>query len=156
MAEVDIIPFQPELAADFARLNRTWIETHFQIEPADEEVLQAPERIVEAGGAILFARRIDGTVVGTAALLPLGAGIFEIAKMAVDEAMRGQGIGDQLMRAVIDEAKRRGAQRLKIETNSRLEPALRLYRRHGFVPDDKAASAHGFARADVFLERILA
>lgn len=155
MSGIEIVRFSPELAPEFERINRAWIETLFRVEPADEDVLRAPERIVEDGGMILFARR-EGRIVGTVALIRLAdEGVFEIAKMGVDPDQRGAGIGDALMTAVIEEARQRRARLLKIETNSKLEPALRLYRRHGFVDQPLATSAHGFARADVFLERML-
>lgn len=154
MSQVEVVPFSPELAPEFERINRAWIETLFRLEPADEEVLRAPEQIVENGGMILFARR-SNRIVGTVALIRLEEDVFEIAKMGVDPDHRGAGIGDSLMRAIIEEAVRRGARLLKIETNSVLEPALRLYRRHGFVEQRSATSKHGYARADVFLERVL-
>lgn len=154
MRAVEIVTYSPELAPEFDRINRAWIETLFRIEPADEAVLRAPDQILAGGGTILFAR-VGARVVGTVALVRLGPDEFEIAKMGVDPDQRGQGIGDALMAAIIDEARRRGARRLKIETNSRLAAALRLYRRYGFVDQPVAGSAHGFARADVFLERSL-
>jgi putative acetyltransferase len=71
--------------------------------------------------------------------------------MAVDPAARGRGYGDRLMEAAIAFARDAGARRLMLLSNTRLAPALTLYRKHGFrdVPLDPA---NGYSRADIQLE----
>ena len=50
-----IVTYRPELASDFARLNRAWLERYFTVEPLDEEYLGDPEgHIVRPGGEIFF------------------------------------------------------------------------------------------------------
>ncbi|NJN50568.1 MAG: hypothetical protein HC809_00975 [Gammaproteobacteria bacterium] len=61
--------FSESRAADFAALNREWIERLFSIEAEDERVLGDPgKEIVSAGGQIFFAVEA-GAVLGTAALM---------------------------------------------------------------------------------------
>jgi putative acetyltransferase len=57
---------------------------------------------------------------------------FEVAKMAVEPAYQGVGIGRKLLHATIDEGRNAGAQRLYLETNHVLTPAIRLYESLGF------------------------
>ena len=68
--EIELVTWRPELAADFARLNRAWLELYFTVEPLDEEYLGDPEgHIIAPGGEIFFA--LDGDeVIGTCAMIP--------------------------------------------------------------------------------------
>lgn len=148
---MEIVAFRPEHAAAFRTLNEAWIARHFTIEPKDREVLDDPQGKIIARGGKIFMGLEDGRPVGTAALIRMDDGGYEVAKMCVDEAMRGSGLGRALMQACIDEGARLGAGRLYLETNSSLGPALGLYRAMGFK--DLAPSATPYARCDVWMER---
>jgi hypothetical protein len=49
IAPIEIIPFKSQYAADFRRLNLEWLEKHFEVEPADAEMLSQPLLIIEQG-----------------------------------------------------------------------------------------------------------
>jgi hypothetical protein len=53
--------------------------------------------------------------------------------MAVTPSARGRGIGELLGRAAVERAKRLGAQRIELVSNTTLQPALGLYRKLGFT-----------------------
>jgi len=149
-----VVPYRPEYREAFERLNRAWIEQYFVVEEADREVFADPEgAIIRDGGEIFFV--VEGEeVLGTCALIPHEPGVFEIAKMAVSPAARGRGFGDLLMEATVDFARRAGANKVIIVSNTVLTPAIRLYEKHGFVrvPLDEHER---FARANIRLERPL-
>ncbi len=64
-------------------------------------MLSNPQKyVIDNGGAILFAL-LDGEVIGTAALLYEGAGVYELSKMAVETGFRGIGAGRKLLDAAI-------------------------------------------------------
>jgi putative acetyltransferase len=155
-AQIYIRDFQAGDEPIFRELNEQWITRYFKMERADEEALGDPGgKILNRGGRILLA--FDGDRgVGCCALLPMGAQEFEVAKMAVAESHRGQGIGHRLMSATIARAREIGATRLYIETNHTLAPAIRLYRSHGFqdLPAERVVQSP-YARADVFMELML-
>ena len=147
----EIVSWRPELRADFERLNREWIERYFVLEQEDLNVFGDPAgQIVAPGGQVFFLLDEDG-VRGTCAVLRHDAETCELAKMAVAPTARGRGYGDRLVEAAIAFARGSGARRLMLVSNSRLAPALTLYRKHGFlnVPLDPA---NGYSRADVQLE----
>jgi predicted N-acetyltransferase YhbS len=50
-------------------------------------------------------------------------GALELGKMAVTEAARGKGIGELLAREALKRAKKMGAGKVFLITNSRLAPA---------------------------------
>lgn len=150
-----MVPFDEEFQAAFEQLNREWIEAYFALEPADREILADPQgKILDSGGQVFFV--VDqGQVQGTCAVLRLGADVCEIAKMAVAPAARGRGFGDLLMRACIAFAGEIGTRRIVIVSNTVLEPAIRLYRKHGFVEVPLATDPR-YRRANIRLELELA
>ena len=151
MSGIAVVPFRRELAAAFRRLNLDWIERLFRVEAPDLKVLDDPERaIIAPGGMIFFA--LDGdAVVGTVAMIRGENGRCELAKMAVATTHQRRGIGELLGRAGTDWAREQGFRRAFLETNSRLDNAIRLYERLGFRhapwphPSD-------YARGDVYME----
>ncbi len=151
---VVVVPYRDEFRAAFEQLNRDWIETYFVLEDPDREVFRDPQaKILAPGGQIFFV--IEGSQVqGTCAVLRHTQDEYEIAKMAVTPAARGRGFGDLLMEAAIGFASEAGARRLVIVSNTVLEPAIRLYQKHGFVRVPLAADSR-YQRANIRLEREL-
>ena len=151
--EVTVREFLPGDAASFRRLNEEWIQRHFVMEAHDEELLADPEtKILGRGGKIFFAIRV-GQPVGCCALVPLAAGEFEIAKMAVTESVRRAGIGRKLLLAAIEAARTAGGIRIWLETNHVMTPAIRLYESIGFRPVARERLRTSlFARSDVQME----
>ena len=148
---LEIVPFEPALREHFYRLNAQWLERHFRIEDIDRQVLSDPERhILQPGGAIFFAR-LGEDVIGTCALLQESPGVFELTKMGVDETFRGLGAGKRLLDACIAEFHRREGRTLFLESNSRLQTALRLYEKAGFVMQPSVRPGSHYERADVYM-----
>jgi putative acetyltransferase len=154
--ELSIREFRPGDEAAFRSLNEEWINRYFAVEPREKEFFADPQgTILEGGGRIFLAVR-DGQPVGCCALIAIGAGQFEVAKMAVTESSRRTGIGRQLLERIIAEARASGAHRLYLETNRKLAPAIRLYESMGFrhVPPERIVPS-AYARADVYMELYL-
>jgi len=154
--DLTIREFQPGDEAAFRDLNVEWIERYFIVEPKDREMLEHPrEKILDRGGRIFFAIR-NGEPIGCCALIAMGPGEFEVAKMAVAPSHQGGGIGRVLLKQVIAEARATGVTRLFLETNRKLAPAIRLYESVGFrhIPDDRVGPSP-YARCDVWMELYL-
>lgn len=156
VAEISIRQFQPGDAAAFRRLNEEWITRFFRIEPKEKAVLANPQaNILDSGGRIFFATAGERCV-GCCALIRTSDREFEVAKMAVEPSYQGAGIGRKLLHAVIEEGRNAGAQRLYLETNHVLTPAIRLYESMGFKHlDTDRIVPSAYARADVYMELIL-
>jgi ribosomal protein S18 acetylase RimI-like enzyme len=71
--------------------------------------------------------------------------------MAVAPAARGRGYGDLLMEASLAYAREIDSSRVVIVSNTVLSPAIRLYRKHGFV-EVPLASDGRYRRANIRLE----
>jgi len=147
--------FQPGDEKPFKELNEAWISSDFVLEPGDREVLNDPRgRILTKGGQICVAE-LNGEVVGCCALVAMGAGEFELAKMTVSEAARGHGIGRKLLAFAIDLARVLQARRLYLESNTKAASAIHLYEELGFRHMHAPDHASKYARANVFMEMFL-
>lgn len=80
-------------------------------------------------GEALHLLALDGAgeAVGTARLLPEG----RIGRMAVLPGHRGRGIGGRLLQTLLEEARRRGLDRLELHAQCQV---VDFYRRYGFLP----------------------
>ena len=151
--ELEIREFEPGDEIAFRALNEEWITRYFALEPKDVASLADPQAsILDRGGRIFLAVR-NGRPIGCCALLAMGPGEFEVAKMAVTESCQGAGIGRRLLAATIEGARALGARRLYLETNSKLATAIHLYESLGFrhVPLERVAPSP-YARANVHME----
>ncbi|MBZ6377281.1 MULTISPECIES: bifunctional helix-turn-helix transcriptional regulator/GNAT family N-acetyltransferase [Pacificimonas] len=155
---IRITGYREEHAADFKRLNLEWLETMFEVEAGDLDVLDHPyERIIARGGQILFALDAADTCVGTCALKPDGSGSsVELTKMAVTGAVRGQKIGERLLNEALRRFEDSRFDELYLLTNTDCGPAIRLYEKSGFVHDDGVARrfASRYARANVAMRYV--
>lgn len=151
---VTIRSFRPGDEAAFRDINLEWIERFFAVEQKDRDVLGNPAKyILDPGGAILLA--VDGDKpLGVVALMVMGEGSVELAKMGVRPEAQGKGAGRMLVAAAIAKAREMGMRRVYIETNAKLGPALKLYSDAGFQPVRETIPSP-YARADVQLELFL-
>jgi GNAT superfamily N-acetyltransferase len=130
--EIELVEYRPELRPEFERLNRLWLEGHSLLEPVDLEYLQGPERLIlDTGGQVFFAMQ-GPVVIGTCAAIRISSWTFELAKLAVEPAARGAGLGRRLCEAVLDYARRAGAREIVLTSHTALVEAIRLYESMGF------------------------
>lgn len=87
-----------------------------------------------APGVTFWTGREGGRLVACGALKALGAEHGEIKSMHTEEAVRGRGLGEAMLRHIVAEARTRGYARLSLETGrpESFGAAQRLYARHGF------------------------
>ena len=147
---VKIILYDPQYRDDFIRLNREWIERYFRLEPTDLKVFSDPKgEIIDRGGQIFFAVK-DGKAVGCCALeVNADTEQYELVKMAVSAAERGNGIGTLLGHAMIDYAKANGVKSISLEGNTTLTASLKLYRSLGFR--EVKGHVSDYDRVDIFM-----
>ena len=116
---------------DFVELNNAWIEHYFELEEHDRKIAADPGMIIRDGGHILTITEND-RVVGCCALFKNDDENYELARMTVAESERGKGIGKILMENIFSFARRIGAKRLFLISNTKLEAAIQLYTLYGF------------------------
>lgn len=112
-------------------------------QPSDLPELQAllvrsglpPDGLSEHIGAALVARD-DARIVGSAALELYGQAAL-LRSLAVEPALRGQRLGQQLVRAALSLARQRGVAEIYLLTTS----AAEFFPRFGFAPIERAGVA---------------
>jgi ribosomal protein S18 acetylase RimI-like enzyme len=147
---IEVISYSPEYKADIKQLNVEWLNKYFSVEPNDELQLSNPqEEIIDKGGLIFYSK-YNGEIVGTATLLKVNSATYELSKMAVTAKAQGQGIGKKLLEHCIKVAKQNQTKYLILYSNTKLEAALNMYRKSGFV--EMPFSNTGYARANIKMQ----
>jgi ribosomal protein S18 acetylase RimI-like enzyme len=119
----------PELVATIERLLPQLSEA--RTPPTLEELQQTLD-----GETMLLAYGEDGEVLGTLTLVSYRVASgpkARIEDVIVDEAARGQGIGEALVREALRRANELGVRTVELTSMPYREAANRLYRRLGFV-----------------------
>lgn len=136
---------------DFIRLNEEWISTYFEIEEVDKLLAANPYKIIENGGYI-FTAISNGKAVGVCALFKENNDVFELARMAVSPNEQGNGIGNLLIQTCFKKLKSISAKKVYLVSNTKLEAAIKLYNKHGFIT--KSLGQHPvYSRANIVMEQ---
>ncbi|GJM36287.1 MAG: MarR family transcriptional regulator [Saprospiraceae bacterium] len=130
--QVRIVDYTAVYRDDFRRLNEDWITRYFKMEEADHKALGDPDNYIINKGGYIFIALYREKPVGACAMIKMSDSTYELAKMAVDPEAQGKGIGGLLAQAIINKAKNLGANRLFLESNTKMEAAIHLYYKLGF------------------------
>jgi GNAT superfamily N-acetyltransferase len=103
-------------------------------------------------GVLLLVVDPGQEIVGTAGIRLLTPGTGELKRMWLRPALQGKGLGRRLLNVCLDEAKRLGCGTLRLDSQTKLEAAVRLYRAHGFT---EIPPYNDNPRADIWMERAL-
>ncbi|MBB6172986.1 GNAT superfamily N-acetyltransferase [Nocardiopsis mwathae] len=103
---------------------------------------------------LLAAEAETGETVGCGGLRRLDPATFEIKRMYVVPEWRGRRIGRELVRALEDAARQRGAARVRLETGDKQPEAMRLYETCGYHRIERYGYYVG-CEASVCYERVL-
>jgi len=95
----------------------------------EEELKALPGRYAPPSGQMLLAS-LNGAFIGCVALRQISEDTCEMKRLFVQPALRGRGIGKTLAEAIIEEGRRIGYKRIRLDTA--MEPAKSLYRSLGF------------------------
>ncbi|WP_062060969.1 GNAT family N-acetyltransferase [Aquimarina longa] len=132
--DITIVSYDPKYKSAFKKLNEECITTFFKMEEADYKALDTPKKyILDSGGGILIAL-YNNEPVGVYALIKMNSCIYdyELAKIAVFLKTKGKGIGWILSTSILKKTKVLGAQKIYLESNTILKPAINLYHKLGF------------------------
>ena len=130
-----VISTDDPLADDVRELlKRHLAYAHANTAPEDVHALQVEALLDPA--VTFFSFRLDGELLGVAALKRLDAEHGEIKSMHTAEAARGQGIGRAMVDHLIGVAREAGYRRISLETGAgpAFTAARRLYASAGFTP----------------------
>lgn len=128
---MEIVENESKYLNDFIRLNEEWITSYFQLEEIDRKLAANPQKVIEDGGYI-YSLVFNNEVVGVCALFNEGNNVYELARMAVSPKHQGKGYGDKLINICLSKAKEIKANKIYLVSNTKLEVAIALYKKHGF------------------------
>lgn len=157
--EVTIRARRTSDAEAFARLHEaaSVMEGTFQLPYQTRAAWDARFAATPPGSSVLVGE-MEGRVVASAGLFPLGRSPrFRHAAMfglSVHPDVQGQGVGDAMMRAALDQADRwLGLTRVVLEVFVDNDRACALYERHGFVVEgvERAMAMRRGTHADSYL-----
>lgn len=116
-----------------------WIRTLRAAEPAPMDLLLLADPSVDviesylSRSIVYVAERVPSDIIGVCAVLPTRPRTMEIVNVAVSEAWQQRGIGQRMLRAVMEDVCRKHrVSRLEIATGNSSFSQLRLYQKLGF------------------------
>jgi len=129
-----------------------WLDHDLGYQNIDDELNNFPEKYKEPEGAFIIAK--DGNaVIGCVGIRKLEDTICEMKRLFVNDRYKGLGIGRKLVEKIIEEAKTKNYKKMRLDTLSTMESALKMYYKNDFY-NIKPYYNNPNANAQ-YLERIL-
>jgi ribosomal protein S18 acetylase RimI-like enzyme len=149
MKKLQIKNYEDKYHKQFKKISLDWLNAYNLHEKADDDLLDNPQKYLD-NGSFIFLAHYNDEVVGTVSLGPIDDTTFEIMKLGVVDAYKGLGIGRKLMQVCIDVCIEKEVKLISLETTSKLESAIKLYEKFGFVHVEITDSC--YETADVKME----
>ena len=149
MKKLQIKAYEHKYHKQFKDISLDWLHSHDLYEKADDALLDHPQKYID-NGSFIFLAHYDDEIVGTVSLSPLEKNTFEIMKLGVIDGYKGLGIGRKLMQICIDICQKKEVKLITLDTSSKLQNAIKLYEKLGFVHVKITASY--YESADVKME----
>ncbi|MCD8181479.1 MAG: GNAT family N-acetyltransferase [Firmicutes bacterium] len=145
-----IIQFEERYRQDFIDFNTDWIVSNFGfLEKHDIETFEKIDDELRKGAMIFFAVEND-TALAACMAMPMSETTWEICKLASNKNVPHKGAGSAVFKTSMDWALEHGAQRLFILSNSKLKPALHIYKKFGFK--EVKLDNYEYVRGDIAFE----
>jgi putative acetyltransferase len=97
----------------------------------ETELANLPGVYAPPEGCMLLAE-YDNKIAGCVTLKKIDEGICEMKRLYVRPDFRGKSIGRELSEAIVEEARKMGYAKMRLDTLTRLTEAITLYRSMGF------------------------
>lgn len=148
---MEIIEYTSRYKKDFIQFNTDWIIDNFGfLEAEDMETFEKIDEELEAGAMIYFA--VEGDVpLATCMAKPMDGSTWEICKLGSNKNKNHKGCGSAVFGAAVQWAIDHGAKRLFILSNSKLKPAIHIYKKFGF--EEIKLDNYEYVRGNIAFER---
>jgi len=108
-----------------------WLDHDLGYQNIDDELHNFPEKYKEPDGSFIVAK--DGnTIIGCVGIRKLEENICEMKRLFVNDHYKGLGIGRELVEKIIEEAKIKNYKKMRLDTLSTMEAALKMYYNNDF------------------------
>lgn len=110
----------------------TWLGMSLCFQGFEDELANLPGKYSPPEGR-LFLAYIEDKLAGCIALRKLEDSVCEMKRLYLRENARGHGLGNELIEKLIDEARRIGYKKMRLDTYPlKMGKAVTLYESHGF------------------------
>lgn len=145
-----IIQFEERYRQDFIDFNTDWIVSNFGfLEEHDLETFDKIDDELKNGAMIFFAVEND-IPLAACMTMPINETTWEICKLCSNKNAAHKGAGSAVFEASMNWALNKGAHRLFIISNSKLKPALHIYKKFGFK--EIKLDNYEYVRGDIAFE----
>lgn len=126
-----------DLCHEYA-LSLPQIGLSLEVQGFEREMATLPGCYAPPCGTIVLTLDDAGRAVGCAALRPLDEpGVGELKRMYVRPDARGRGLGHALAGEIVNAARLRGYRLLRLDTDTTMHAAIRVYSALGFRPRER-------------------
>ena len=109
-----------------------WLGMDLEFQNFQEELDNMPGKYARPSGGLIIAK-YDGDIVGCAAVRKLEDGVCEMKRLFVRDQFRGKGIGKALAVRIIEDARKIGYKKMRLDTDGqKMFKAMAIYRTLGF------------------------
>jgi GNAT superfamily N-acetyltransferase len=147
----DVIrPGRDEDAAGFISLiERCWADYPGIVFDVDAEMpeLRALATYYAGKGGVLCAAECNDAIAGMIATIPLGDGVWEICRVYTLPSAHGGGLGHRLLDQAETHARRQGATRFALWSDTRFDRAHRFYEKRGYIRHGPIRALHDLSHS---------
>lgn len=119
---------------DLFKAYTAWLDLDLTFQDFNNELASLPGKYSPPSGSLLIARSSDHVPLGCVALRSIkGLAICEMKRLYVAPEGRRLGLGKRLVEEVLSSAKQIGYQSMVLDTLPRMQSAIALYEKVGFV-----------------------
>lgn len=129
-----------------------WLNIDLCFQHFSEELAQISSIYASPSGGIILAKA-GNVYIGCAGIRRIDDSVAELKRMYVKPAFQQQGIGKALLQETLALAESLQYNKVRLDTLSRLVPAITLYRQYGFY--DIPAYYHNPEKTVIYLEKQL-
>ena len=129
-----------------------WLNLDLCFQNIDDELNSFPEKYKEPDGAFVVAKE-NNNIIGCVGIRKLEPKICEMKRLFVDDNNKGKGIGKKLVGKIIEEAKNKKYEKIRLDTIDTMETALNIYYKNGFYKIGPYYNNPN--KGTVYLEKIL-
>jgi GNAT superfamily N-acetyltransferase len=145
-------PDDAEAIRELFREYQRFLNVDLCFQSFEEELAGLPRPYARPEGNAWLATA-DGQAAGCVAIKPLEPGVCEMKRLFVRPAVRGTGAGRRLAEVCLEWSASAGYQLMRLDTLTRLRPALALYQSLGF--QERSAYYANPLEGVVYMERPL-
>jgi putative acetyltransferase len=117
---------------DLVRRTLSEFDLIYDAQTSEKDLMNIEDTYINKGGTFLVIENYDSFIIGTAGLLKINQATCKLRKMYVDRTYRGMGLGEKLLKIILENATHQNFKEVFLETVHTMTSAIHLYEKYGF------------------------